>query len=151
MVVLKAKLKISCSSTTFIKEVFAVDERIRNYNIIMLHYQSTMATSEPRPRAASWPTGHRPSPPCGGITPTLARPVRPERTLKHRAPATPSTRPLSLPLARSDSLQHHAELAVALPQPLTADTALPADSSRPQLLRHHLHPLEPTAPPTDPR
>ena len=47
MFVLKAKLEISCSSTTFIMEVFAVDERIRNYNIVMLHYQSTMAASEP--------------------------------------------------------------------------------------------------------
>ena len=47
MMVLKAKLKISCSSTTFIKEVFAVDERIRKYSIIKLHYQSTMAASEP--------------------------------------------------------------------------------------------------------
>ena len=49
MMVLKAKLDISCSSTTFIKEVFAVDERIRKYSIIKLHCQSTMAASEPTP------------------------------------------------------------------------------------------------------
>ena len=43
---LKAKLEISCSSTTFIKKVFVVNEQIRNYNIVMLHCQSTMAVSE---------------------------------------------------------------------------------------------------------
>ena len=47
MMALKAKLDISCSSTTFIKEVFAVDEWIRTYNIVNLHCQSTMAMSEP--------------------------------------------------------------------------------------------------------
>ena len=62
MMVLKAKLEISYSSKTFIKEVFVVEKRIGNYNIVMLHYQSTMAASEPHPRAASWP-------PRGGSTP----------------------------------------------------------------------------------
>ena len=45
--VLKAKLEISCSSTTFIKEVFVVDEWIRNYGIANLHYQSMKAAPEP--------------------------------------------------------------------------------------------------------
>ena len=46
MIVLKAKLEISCSSTTFIKEVFAVDEWIRTYSIVNLHCHSKMAMSE---------------------------------------------------------------------------------------------------------
>ena len=42
-------MEISCSSTTFIKEVFAVDERIRKYSIVNLHCQSTMAAPGPMP------------------------------------------------------------------------------------------------------
>ena len=49
MMVLKAKLEMSCISTTFIKEVFVVDERIRKYSIVRLHCQSTMAMPEPAP------------------------------------------------------------------------------------------------------
>ena len=49
MMVLKAKLEISCSSITFIKEVFALDERITKYSIINLHCQSTMAAPGPVP------------------------------------------------------------------------------------------------------
>ena len=49
MMVLKEKLEISCSSTTFIKEVFVVDEQIRKYSIVKLHYQSMMAASELAP------------------------------------------------------------------------------------------------------
>ena len=43
MMVLKVKLEISCSSTTFLNGVFAMDERIRSYRITKLRCQSLMA------------------------------------------------------------------------------------------------------------
>jgi len=40
---------MACSSTIFINGVFALDERIRNYSIIILLGQSTMAVPETTP------------------------------------------------------------------------------------------------------
>ena len=42
MMVLKAKLEISCSSTIVIKEVFAKSQRIRSYQITKSRYQSSV-------------------------------------------------------------------------------------------------------------
>ena len=43
MMVLKAKLEISCGSTIVIKEVFAKSPRIRSYGITKSCYQSSVA------------------------------------------------------------------------------------------------------------
>ena len=58
MMVLKAKLEISCSSITFIKEVFAMDEWIRSYMGLKWHCQSSIVATEPvpaRPAVADQP------------------------------------------------------------------------------------------------
>ena len=65
MMVLEAKLEISCSSTIFLNGVFAMDERIRSYRITKLSYQSSMAglnrvdargvvADRPQAMAAAW-------------------------------------------------------------------------------------------------
>ena len=51
MMVLKAKLEISRSSTIVIKEVFAKSTRIRRTNRMNLLRQSGSVVSEPAPRA----------------------------------------------------------------------------------------------------
>ena len=75
-----------------------------------LRCQSFRQGRWPRMPRRQWPTGHRPCAPRGGRTPAMARPVRPERAQRCRAPAAHSTRPLSLSLARSTSPKHHTEL-----------------------------------------
>ena len=51
MMVTKAKLKISHSSTIVIKEVFANLPRIRSYRITKTHCQSDLEAPELAPRA----------------------------------------------------------------------------------------------------
>ena len=63
-----------------------------------------------RPHARQWLTHHSPWSLRGGSTPLLARPIRPERALKHHAPTTPSTHPHSLPPTRSASPHHRIKL-----------------------------------------
>ena len=58
MMVLKSKLEISYSSTTFIKEVFANLQRVRSNSITKSRYQSSIAEPETalvRPVVADWP------------------------------------------------------------------------------------------------
>ena len=58
MMVIKAKLEMSCSSTTFIKEVFAMDKRIRSYMGFKWRDQSSIMATEPalaRSIVANWP------------------------------------------------------------------------------------------------
>ena len=152
--VLKGKLEISCSSTTFIKEVFANLQWIRSNWITNSRCQLAKAALELRPRARQWPTGHRPWPPRGGLTLVLANQSGQREHLSDmHPPFTPLARLclLLLALPHRSAVPSSPSTTAAPLQPITANVAPPVDSLWPQLLCHHVHLLESLAPPIEPR
>ena len=112
MMVLKAKLEISCSSTIVIKEVFANSPRIRSYRITKSRCEADSEAPESVLCTRQCPTGHRPLSPRGVRTSALARSVRPERAHKRRTLPARSTHSLSPSPARFASPKQCVELVV---------------------------------------
>ena len=89
MLLPKAKLEFTCSSTTFNNGVFANTPWIRRYRWMNSSRQSPITDLNRRTPRRRWPTGHRPRMPRGGRTPALAWPVGPQQREDWGDPAAP--------------------------------------------------------------